>query len=80
MRVLYQADNDLRKAIIRGVVRREPQIDFRSAQAAHLDDVPDSKVLALAAREGRILVSHDSRRSPVTSGNSSSASAVPECC
>ena len=56
MKVRYQADNDLRKAIVRGSVRREPRMNFRSAQAARLDGVPDPDVLALAAHEGRILV------------------------
>lgn len=64
MKVSYQADNDLRKAIVRGVVRREPGLSFRSAQAARLDEVPDPDVLALAAREGRILVSHDFQTMP----------------
>jgi hypothetical protein len=27
MKVLYQADNDLRKAIVRGAVRREPKLN-----------------------------------------------------
>ena len=64
MKVLYQADNDLRKAIVRGAVRREPRMNFRSAQAARLDRVPDPGVLAFAAVEGRILVSHDFQTMP----------------
>ena len=64
MKVLYQADNDLRKAIVRGAVRREPRLNFRSAQAARLDGVPDPEVLAFAADEGRILVSHDFQTMP----------------
>ncbi|MBL8293519.1 MAG: DUF5615 family PIN-like protein [Bryobacterales bacterium] len=64
MRIRYQADNDLNKAIVRAVVRREPKIDFRSAQAARLDRISDSEVLQLAARESRILVSHDFRTMP----------------
>lgn len=64
MKVLYQADNDLRKAIVRGAVRREPQMNFRSAQAARLDGVPDPDVLGFAADEGRILVSHDFQTMP----------------
>ena len=64
MKVLYQADNDLRKSIVRGAVRREPRIDFRSAQSARLDDVTDLDVLALAAHEGRVLVSHDFKTMP----------------
>jgi Domain of unknown function (DUF5615) len=64
MRVLYQADNDLRKAIVRGVIRREPRVDFRSAQIARLDGVSDHEVLAITACEGRILVSHDFQTMP----------------
>ncbi len=64
MKVLYQADNDLRKAIVRGAVRREPRMNFRSSQAARLDGVPDPDVLAFAAVEGRILVSHDFQTMP----------------
>jgi len=34
-------------------------MDFRGAQAARLDRLPDQEVLVYAADEGRILVSHD---------------------
>jgi hypothetical protein len=60
----FQADNHLRKAIVRGVVRCEPQIDFNSAQAARFDGVPDPEVLAFLADAGRILVSHDFQTIP----------------
>ena len=60
MKVRFQAGNDLRNAILRGAVRREPRLDFRSA----LDAVQDSEVLALSARDGRILVSHDFQAMP----------------
>jgi hypothetical protein len=69
MKVRYQTDNDLRLAIVRGVVRSEPLVDFRSAQAARLDRKRDPEVLTLAADDGRILVSHDFRTMPDTSGN-----------
>jgi hypothetical protein len=46
------------------VIRREPQVNFRSAQAARLDGVPDAAVLASAAADGRILVSHDFQTMP----------------
>jgi hypothetical protein len=39
-------------------------MNFRSAQAARLDGVPDRDVLALAAKDGRILVSHDFQTMP----------------
>lgn len=60
----FQADNDLRSAIRTGVLRSEPAIDFRSAQTALLDGVPDEIVLQICAAENRILVSHDVRTMP----------------
>src|SRR5215470_14660016 len=59
MKICFQADNDLPKSIVRGVVRHIPQADFRTAQSARLHGVPDLVVLAFAADEERILVSHD---------------------
>ncbi|MEA5421054.1 DUF5615 family PIN-like protein [Spirulina sp. CCNP1310] len=64
MTVLYQADADLNQAIVTGVLRREPTIDFQSAFVAELEGVKDSEVLAIAAQQGRILVSHDRRTMP----------------
>lgn len=59
MKLRFQADNDLRQAIVRAVVRRECLIDFRDAREAHLDGKPDREVLLFSARAGRILISHD---------------------
>jgi hypothetical protein len=64
MKVRFQADNDLRAAIVRGILRSHPGIDFRSAQSAKLDSVPDLEVLSIAQRDGRILVSHDLQTMP----------------
>ena len=55
----FLADADLKRAIVSGVKRRELGVDFRSAHAAGLDGMDDPDVLAIAAREDRILVSHD---------------------
>ena len=49
MKVRFQADNDLNKIIVKAALRREPMLDFQSAQAAQLDGVPDPEVLARAA-------------------------------
>jgi len=49
----------LKKAIVKGVKRREPAIDFQTAHAAGLSGLSDTAVLRRAAGEGRILVSHD---------------------
>lgn len=56
MKVKFQADNDLDRAIVRGVLRRRPVVDFRSQP---INDVDDLTVLRFAAQENRILVSHD---------------------
>ena len=59
MKPRFLADLDLKRAIVSGVKRREPSVDFLSAQAAGLEGIEDPHVLAIAASEGRILVSHD---------------------
>ena len=53
------ADADLNKAIVTGLIRREPSLDFLTAQAAGLRGLNDFAVLALAAQQQRVLVSHD---------------------
>ncbi len=58
MKIRFQADNDLRKAITRAIIRQNSQIDFRSAPTSELE------ILALAAQEGRILISHDFQTMP----------------
>lgn len=64
MKIRFQADADLNGDIIAGVRRHEPLIDFRTADEADLEGVADPDVLAYAAREGRILVSHDRKTMP----------------
>ena len=64
MSIRFQADNDLKRIIVDATLRREPHIDFQTAQAARLDDLDDEAVLRLAAAQSRILVSHDKRTMP----------------
>ena len=66
MKVRFQADADLNQHIVTGLLRREPGVDFQTAAAAGLSGLSDFAVLALAAREGRVLVSHDRRTMPRT--------------
>jgi hypothetical protein len=63
--VRYQADADLNQAIVTGVLRREPTIDFQTAFSAGLEGVKDPEVLAIAAQQERILVSHDRKTMPL---------------
>ena len=64
MPIPFQADADLNQIIVSAVVRRVPAIDFRTATAAGLAGLKDLDVLAAAAREGRILVTHDQATMP----------------
>ncbi len=61
----FQADADLKGAIARAIRRRIPEIDFRTATEADLEGVPDDQVLARAASEDRILVTHDRKTMPI---------------
>ncbi len=54
--IRFQADADLRQAIVTGTLRRQPKLDFRSANEAGLEGIKDSDVLAIAAQDGRVLV------------------------
>ncbi|MEA5565882.1 MULTISPECIES: hypothetical protein [unclassified Anabaena] len=64
MIISYQADADLNQAIVTGVLRREPTINFQTAFAARLEGVKDVEVLAIAAKQGRVLASHDRKTMP----------------
>lgn len=64
MKIKFQADADLSYTIIKALRRRQPAIDFQSADDARLRGLPDPDVLAFAAKEGRILVSHDCNTMP----------------
>jgi hypothetical protein len=58
------ADADLRFGIVRGLQRRDPAVDFLSAQGIIPESMADPDVLALAATLGRVLVSHDYETMP----------------
>lgn len=60
----FQADADFNEIIIRAVWRREPALDFQTAEDAGLRGLSDPEVLAVAARGGRVLISHDRKTMP----------------
>lgn len=72
MSIRYQADADLNQAIaqrsrngiVTGVLRRRSEINFQTASEARLQGLKDGEVLAIAAQQKRILVSHDRRTMP----------------
>ena len=62
--IRFLADADLHEGIVDGCLRIAPAMDFLFANDANLVKVPDSKVLALASEQDRILVSHDVQTMP----------------
>jgi len=65
VKVRFQADVNLNENIVTGILRRLPEIDFQTAHAAGLHGLTDYDVLAIAAREYRILVTRDHRTMPL---------------
>jgi predicted nuclease of predicted toxin-antitoxin system len=59
VKLRFLADADLNKAIVTGMLRREPSVDFLTAHVAGLRCMTDLEVLEFAAKQGRALVSHD---------------------
>jgi hypothetical protein len=64
MKVRFIGDYDFNGEILDGLLRRDPLIDLISGHEADLEGVPDPEVLARAADEGRVLVTHDQRTMP----------------
>ncbi len=64
MRPRFIAEENLNGKIVSGVFRREPAVDIWTAKTAGILGIADPAVLAVAARENRILVSHDRETMP----------------
>jgi hypothetical protein len=60
----FQADADLNEILVKAALRREPGLDFQTAGAGGLRGLNDREVLALAARSGRLLATHDRKTIP----------------
>jgi hypothetical protein len=52
-------DEDFNNRILRGLLRRRPELDIVRVQDAGLAGRSDAEVLEWAAREGRLLLTHD---------------------
>ena len=84
MKIRFQADADLNQNIVSATVRSEPLLDFEAATALNLAGRGDLEVLSLAAREGRLLVTHDQRTMPrhfaefIATENSAGVLVVPQ--
>jgi hypothetical protein len=57
--LLLAADENFNNDIVRGVLRRNPRVDVVRIQDAGLSGAGDEAVLEWAAREGRVLLTHD---------------------
>lgn len=64
MKIRFQADENFNEDIVSGVLRRIPEIDFQTSGEANLENLTDFEVLAAAASEHRVLVTHDRRTMP----------------
>ena len=64
MKINFLADENLRRAIVLGLRRREPSVSFLQAYEAGAAGKDDLTVLQLAAEQHRIVVSHDVRTMP----------------
>ena len=53
------SDENFNADILRGLFRRRPDLDVLRVQDIGLKAAPDPDILAWAAREGRILLTHD---------------------
>ena len=57
--IKFLTDEDYNNIILRGLLRRLPQVDIVRVQDVGLMNAHDAIVLAWAAREGRIVLTHD---------------------
>ena len=57
-------DHDLDQDILRGLLRRVPDLDAVTAYEVGKSEAPDPELLAWAAETGRVLVAHDRRTMP----------------
>jgi hypothetical protein len=53
------ADENLNNSIVRGLLRRQPELDIVRIQDVGLSGADDPTVLEWAAKEGRVLLTHD---------------------
>jgi hypothetical protein len=55
----FLADENLHAAISRGLLRQCPELDLVRVQDLQLAGLPDPDLLDLAARQGRLILTHD---------------------
>lgn len=65
MKVRFLGDANFNQKIVRGLLIREPAIDFELPERVIPEKTPDPQLLDLAESPGRVLVSHDVSTMPV---------------
>lgn len=55
----FAIDENFNDDIVRGLLRRQPDLDVIRVREANLSGADDPTVLDWAAREGRVLITHD---------------------
>jgi predicted nuclease of predicted toxin-antitoxin system len=59
MKIRLVADENFHGAVVRGLLRRPRSVDIVRVQDVGLSGAEDSVILDWAAREGRVLLTHD---------------------
>lgn len=62
-------DQDLDHDILRGLIRRIPQLDAVTTFEIGMSEAADDELLTWAGRDGRVIVTHDRTTMPVHAGN-----------
>ena len=57
--LLLAADENFNNDIVRGLLRRKPELDIVGVQDVGLSGADDPAILAWAAQQGRVLLTHD---------------------
>lgn len=55
----FAADENFNQNIVRGLLRRKPELDIVCIQDVGLSGIDDETVLEWAAKENRVLLTHD---------------------
>ncbi|MGH9718878.1 MAG: hypothetical protein ACRD8O_01580 [Bryobacteraceae bacterium] len=59
LRLRFQADADFNNSAVPAIRRTWPPINLRAAQGLLADGVPDKDILAIAAKQRRVVLTHD---------------------
>lgn len=66
--IRFGTDENFKKSIANGLIRLRPSLDIISVKEYGLLGAPDPKILAWAAEQGRVLLTHDAKTMPIHAG------------